>query len=403
MFRLSRSSQKPFRAIIAAMACSSMVVLSGCTIDNAGGQQASNSDKSAQTKEGKKDQSEAENIKPVASVKDGQTEVDVLEPVMVKSGERLTKVEMTNAQGEPVQGEFDSDHKSWKTTEELGYGTTYTLDAKSGKNSTTTSFTTIQPQYVYSGAMQPLDGATVGVGQPIGIRFDGIIGDRKAVQDAITVKTEPPVEGAFYWITAQELRWRPEKFWKPGTKVTVDAKLYGLDLGNGAYGQEDRHASFTIGDSVIAEIDDNTKTMVVKRNGEVEKTMPVSLGSAQHPTPNGVYFLGDHNPSMIMDSATFGLTGAGAYRETIQNATQMSYSGVYVHSAPWSVAQQGSANVSHGCVNVSPDNARWFLQNTKRGDIVEVKNTVGSKLNGSDGLGDWNIPWSTWKAGNVDS
>ena len=103
-----------------------------------------------------------------------------------------------------------------------------------------------------------------------------------------------------------------------------------------------------------------------------------------------------------MDSSTFGLTGAGSYVTDVQYATQMSYSGIYIHAAPWSVYAQGNTNTSHGCVNVSVENAAWVFNNMKRGDIVEVKNTQGETLNGSDGLGDWNIPWKTWKAGNSE-
>ena len=152
--------------------------------------------------------------------------------------------------------------------------------------------------------------------------------------------------------------------------------------------------SIDFGDYVTnkKKIEDNVE---VTTEPHVVKTMPISMGSASYPTPNGVYFLGDHNPSMIMDSSTFGLptTAAGGYRSTVNYATQMSFSGIYVHSAPWSIAQQGNTNVSHGCLNVSPDNAKWFLENTTIGDIVEVKNTQGGQLSGTDGLGDWNIPY----------
>jgi lipoprotein-anchoring transpeptidase ErfK/SrfK len=131
--------------------------------------------------------------------------------------------------------------------------------------------------------------------------------------------------------------------------------------------------------------------------------MPISMGKDSTPTPNGVYIIGDRYRQLIMDSSTYGVpsNSPNGYRLEVDWATQMSYSGVYVHSAPWSVGSQGSANVSHGCLNVSPANAQWFFDNTKRGDIVEVQGTVGSALAGTEGLGDWNIPWTVWKAGNA--
>ena len=145
--------------------------------------------------------------------------------------------------------------------------------------------------------------------------------------------------------------------------------------------------------------------LTVRRNGQVVKTMPISMGKNSTPTPNGTYTIGDRYRELIMDSSTYGVPSNSpeGYRLEVDWATQMSYSGVYVHSAPWSVGSQGSENVSHGCLNVSPENAQWFYNNTKRGDVVEVRGTVGSVLSGVEGLGDWNIPWSQWKAGNANT
>jgi lipoprotein-anchoring transpeptidase ErfK/SrfK len=235
------------------------------------------------------------------------------------------------------------------------------------------------------------------------VLFDESIPDRAAAEKAITVTTTPSVQGAFYWLSNREVRWRPKEFWAPGTAVSVTVKTFGVDLGEGLYGQEDLTSNFTIGDSVIATADDYTKTLTVRRNGEIVKTMPISMGKNATPTNNGVFIIGDRHQRLIMDSATYGVPSNSpqGYRIEVDWATQMSYSGIYVHSAPWSVGSQGSSNVSHGCLNVSPANAQWFFNNTKRGDIVEVRNTVGSVLGGTEGLGDWNIPWSQWKAGNA--
>ena len=131
---------------------------------------------------------------------------------------------------------------------------------------------------------------------------------------------------------------------------------------------------------MIATADDNTKTLTVRRNGEVVKTMPISMGKNSTPTNNGTYIVGDRFAHMVMDSSTYGVpsNSPNGYRTEVDCATQISYSGIYVHAAPWSVGSQGYSNVSHGCLNVSTSNAQWFYNNTKRGDIVEVANTVGS-------------------------
>lgn len=345
-----------------------------------------------------------EKLSPAISVEDGATKVNPSVPVTIKALEgTLDDVEMTNQDGKVIKGEFSADKKSWTTAETLGYYRTYSIVA-TGSNGTESNvtFQTTAPTATASVALSPYEGANVGVGQTIGMRWSVPIKDRKAAQEAITIKTEPHVEGAFYWLNDYELRWRPQEYWAPGTSVSVEAKLYGTDLGGGVYGSDDNATSFNIVGGYSAVVDDATKTMTIYDGNAVVKTMPVSLGSQKWPTPNGVYIIGDSYPEMVMDSTSYGLSlEDGGYKTKVKYATQMSYSGIFVHAAPWSVWAQGSQNTSHGCINVSTENAKWFQDNFKRGDIVTVKNTIGEQLSGYDGLGDWNIPWSVWSAGNA--
>ena len=348
--------------------------------------------------------------KITATVADGAVGVPVDRPVTLSvQGGILGTVSLIDEDDEEVPGVLSPDGLSWSAAEPLGYNKRYTITARSlglgGIVTEAISFKSHSPANLTMPYLSPGDGNVVGVGQPIAIRFDESIPDRAAAEKAITVTTDPPVEGAFYWLSNSEVRWRPQNFWEPGTSVTVAVKTFGVDLGAGLFGQEDLDATFTIGDRVVATADDASKTLTVRRNGEVIKTMPISMGKSSTPTPNGVYTIGDRYQRLVMDSSTYGVpsNSPDGYRLEVDWATQMSYSGVYVHSAPWSVGSQGSANVSHGCLNVSPDNAQWFYNNTKRGDIVEVTGTVGSVLSGVEGLGDWNIPWSQWKAGNASA
>lgn len=350
---------------------------------------------------------EAEAVQQAAEVtygfEDGATGVSVTEPVTVsvEKGE-FSEVEMTNEEGKVIKSEMSEDGTSWSSAEPLGYSRTYTVTATADGKTTSQSFTTVTPAIEANVSLSPLDGSEVGIGQTIAVRFGVSVEDREAVEDAIEITTEPSVDGAFYWLSNSEVRWRPQEYWEPGTKVKVKANTYGLDLGNDYFGADDQESEFTIGDRVIARVDDNTKTMSLEKNGEVLRTVPVSLGRSEWATPNGTYMVGDRHESLVMDSSTFGLTGAGAYRTPVNYATQMSYSGIYIHGAPWSVWAQGSQNTSHGCINVTDADAKWFQENLKRGDIVIVENTVGPELSGVDGLGDWNIPWSTWSAGNAN-
>jgi lipoprotein-anchoring transpeptidase ErfK/SrfK len=346
--------------------------------------------------------------KITASVTDGAVGVAVDSPVTVSAEDGvLGAVTMVNEEGEPVSGRLSPDGITWSTTEPLGYNKSYTLNAQSlglgGVTSRQMTFETHSPANLTMPYLLPNDGEVVGIGQPVAIRFDENIPNRLAAEKAITVKTNPPVEGAFYWLSNREVRWRPAQYWQPGTTVDVAVNTYGVDLGDGLFGQDNVTTHFTIGDEVITTVDDSTKTLTVKRNGEVIKTMPISMGKNSTPTSNGTYIVGDRYSHIIMDSSTYGVpvNSPNGYRTEVDWATQISYSGIFVHAAPWSVGSQGYSNVSHGCINVSTSNGRWFYDNSKRGDIVEVVNTVGSTLPGTDGLGDWNIPWEQWKAGNA--
>jgi lipoprotein-anchoring transpeptidase ErfK/SrfK len=348
--------------------------------------------------------------KLTASVKDGAVGVSVESPVTVSAEDGvLGAVTVVNDDdGTPVAGRLSPDGLVWSTTDPLGYNERYTLNAQSlglgGVTSQQMTFETHSPENLTMAYVLPNEGEVVGVGQPVAVQFDENVPNRLAAQKAIKVTTNPPVEGAFYWLNNREVRWRPAQYWKPGTAVDVAVNIYGVDLGDGLFGQENVATHFTIGDEVIATADDSTKIVTVRRNGEVVRTMPTSMGKNSTPTNNGTYIVGSRFSHIVMDSSTYGVpvNSPNGYRTDVDWATQISYSGIFVHSAPWSVGSQGYTNTSHGCLNVSPSNAVWFYDNTKRGDLVEVVNTMGSILPGTDGLGDWNIPWEQWKAGNAN-
>lgn len=342
-----------------------------------------------------------------ANPADGAADVDPLAPLTLSvAGGTLESVTLTNPEGVEVPGvgTVAADLLSWSTgPTELGYGKTYTITT-SAKNvagvsaQTRSTFTTVVPNNKTAANSFPTDGMTVGVAQPIAIVFDEPIADKAAAVAAITVTTTPAQTGGFRWINDQEVRWRPQNFWQSGSTVAVNVEVYGKNLGGGVYGQQDMSFGFTVGRAMLAEIDDNTKTMVVSQDGQVINSIPVSLGSNKYPTYNGVHVVAEKYESKIMDSSTWGLTGTGAYRTEVGWATRISSSGEFVHSAPWSVWAQGSENVSHGCVNVAPDAAIWFYNTFIPGDPVIIKNTVGPNLEVWDGYGDFQMPFEEYIA-----
>jgi lipoprotein-anchoring transpeptidase ErfK/SrfK len=225
----------------------------------------------------------------------------------------------------------------------------------------------------------PKNGSTVGVGQPIIINFPGRVDDAGGAIDAVHVSSVPPVPGKFYWMTPTQLRWRPLSFWPAHTAVTVDA---GGTL-----------SSFQTGDTLIATADDAMHQLTVTRNGTVEKTIPMSMGmtSGNHQTPNGTYYVQEKMPSVVMDSSTYGVpvNSTYGYKVTVELAVRFDNVGDFVHSAPWSVDDQGKRDVSHGCINISPSNAKWFFDNFGAGDPIIVKNSSGGDYKKNDGSADW--------------
>ena len=226
----------------------------------------------------------------------------------------------------------------------------------------------------------PVSGSTVGVGEPIIINFARPIADQPMAEQAIHVSSTPPVSGKFYWLTSSQVRWRPLSFWPAHTAVHVDA----------AGTQE----NFVTGDSLIATADDATHQLIVTRNGAVEQTFPMSMGMAAggHQTPNGTYYVLDKKAKVVMDSSTYGVpvNSTYGYKVNVEDAVQFDNSGDYVHSAPWSVADQGKRDVSHGCINISPTNAKWFFANFGAGDPIVVKNSIGT-YSKNDGSNDWQL------------
>ncbi|HEY5855974.1 MAG TPA: Ig-like domain-containing protein [Aldersonia sp.] len=350
-------------------------------------------------------------IKPhvTSNVANGAVGVSVTQPVTTSvTNGKLGAVAMTSPEGVPVAGQMAPDGLSWQSAEPLGYDRQYRLHVEAfgltGAVATDTTFTTSAPDNLTKPYLMVGDNEVVGIGQPVGVQFDEPVPDRIAAQNAITITTDPPVEGAFYWISPSEVRWRPENYWAPGTRIDVAVNVYGKDLGAGLFGANDAHSTYSIGDPMILTADDNTLQVTVEQNGQVIRTMPTSMGKSSTPTDNGVYIVAEKHQHIVMDSSTYGVAvnSADGYRTPVDFATRMSYSGIFLHSAPWSVGAQGSYNTSHGCLNLSPANAIWVFNNVKRGDIVIVKNTVGGTLSGTDGLGDWNVPWEVWRAGNAN-
>lgn len=216
-------------------------------------------------------------------------DVDPVTEVLVKADAgTLVDVRMVNEAGKTIEGVMTPDNAVWKPTGPLGYGRTYTITATSrgsnGVESTqVSSFSTLRPpnqtkvSFTTTSEATLRDGGTYGVGTVVVAHFDEQIADRAAAERQLTVTTNPPVQGSWFWVDGQNAHWRPEHYYAPGTTVTAEAKIYGISLGNGLFGQEDSRVSFQIGDAHISIADDATKLVSVFSNGALARTMPTSM------------------------------------------------------------------------------------------------------------------------------
>ncbi|BBX61675.1 hypothetical protein MSAS_08490 [Mycobacterium saskatchewanense] len=359
-------------------------------------------------------------ITPGANARD----VDPLAHVTVKADAgTLTDVHMVNESGKSVEGVMTPDNTVWKPTVPLGYGRTYTLTVSSrGPNGVAStqvsSFSTLQPSnqtkvsFTTTSEAALKDGGTYGVGTVVVAHFDEQIADRAAAERQLSVTASPKVEGSWFWVDGQSAHWRPEHYYSPGTTVTAEAKIYGIGLGDGLFGQDDTRVSFKIGDAHVSIADDATHQVSVFDNGALVRTMPTSMGMGGTEkvgeqtislwTPPGVYTVLDKGNPVIMDSSTFGLPKNSrlGYRETINWATKISTDGIYLHELDATVWAQGHQDTSHGCLNLNADNAKWFYNFSVPGDVVEVRNSGGPPLKLAQN-GDWTLSWDQWRQGSA--
>jgi lipoprotein-anchoring transpeptidase ErfK/SrfK len=389
------------RRTAAAMAAAALLLLSGCSGDDAGGVGQPDAD--------------APPAEVVLALPDGSADVSPVLPleITVTDGE-LADVEMVDGDGAEVAGEVaeaaeDPGTQVWTPEAPLAYGTSYTLtatatNADDEEATASTTFTTVTPEALSTPSIGPLDGQVVGVGMPIRVYFDDPVADKATVESHLVVTSSNPTDGVWSWLNDAEVHFRPSEYWPPHTEVTLDATLYGVDFGEGVWGEKNRTVSFSIGAKHVSIADAGTHTMQVYDGDQLVQTYPISAGGPDFPSRNGAHVVTELNRDRVMDSSTYGVPvdSPNGYRTPVEYAVRLSNNGEFVHAAPWSVAQQGNTNVSHGCINMSTENAAWFFNFSQPGDVVEIVNSIGPTLSAADGdIYDWAIPWDEWQAGSA--
>jgi lipoprotein-anchoring transpeptidase ErfK/SrfK len=325
--------------------------------------------------------------------------------VKVRSG-TIASVRVADAAGGVVGGVVSGSGKVWLAGSLLKPHTAYRVTARAvGTNGVPVTkvakFTTRTPTVNATYGLQPT--GTVGVGMPVVVQFASPVSSsgRAEVEKHISLTMTPAQEGAWGWQDSSQLMWRPSSYWKAGTTVHVSAALQGVRTGSGKYVGRNQTSSFTVGDSMVSSVDIKTHTMTVERNGALVRTIPVSTGrpGARTETRSGTKVIMTREPVHVMDSASVGIPkGAPDYYHIVAKwAMRITWTGEFLHSAPWSVRSQGHVNVSHGCTNLSPSNAKWLYDHSRLGDVVEFTGS-NRRFTASEGIGVWTYSYADWKS-----
>ncbi|WP_051473285.1 L,D-transpeptidase [Saccharomonospora piscinae] len=379
-------------AVLVAAVLAALLGLTACTGSGGGGQ-------TAQGETAPPGQSAKVALEPA----EGAGDIAPRDPVSVTvSDGTIAEIALTNPEGEQVEGELSEDRSSWTIGEPLGYGKTYTWSGSAeGTDGTTVpiegTFTTVTPSATSGVKSNVGDDNTYGVAMPVSLTFDAPVEDRAAVEKALHVETDPEIEGSWAWLDqGRAVHWRPKEYWRPHTEVSVRAELYGVHLGGGVYGDNDLTVDFSIGREQIVRADTQEHRMAVYRDGEQVGDYPASFGLESDPgrvTRSGIHVVMSKHPTYFMNNPGYG------YEDfEVQWAVRISNNGEFTHSAPWSVADQGNRNVSHGCINLAPADAKAYFDSALQGDPVEITGS-SEPLQPRDGLyHDWIYSWEEWRS-----
>ncbi len=344
-----------------------------------------------------------------SSVQRGARDVPVDKELTLEAeGGTIDAVRATSDAG-PLRGEVSDDGSRWTADGGLEPGTSYTVTTTASREDgsqvrRTLRFSTRDlslDEQTYP-SVAPLDDETVGVGMPVIVNFDLPVKDKAEFQRHMTVTSKPAQPGTWHWLSDTEAHWRPKTYWKPGTDVHVDVDVNSVNAGNGIYGQESRELDFEVGDAHIYKVDMVSHQMKVFSNGKLLRTIPITTGEQPaYTTRSGTKVIIEKFDSKTMNSETVGITGADAYNiDDVQWAMRLTYSGEFIHAAPWSVGSQGVANVSHGCTGMSTENAGWLYAMSRRGDVVEYTGS-DRQMTLDNGYGDWNESYQQYRQGSA--
>ncbi|MET8731664.1 Ig-like domain-containing protein [Streptomyces parvus] len=328
------------------------------------------------------------------------------EPVKVTLAHgKLKAVSVKPGEGGPLAGKISADGRTWTSDRVAAPGTAYTVEATdSDGGSDRATFATAEAGKVNKLSLAPGKDTTVGIGQPLSVVFDHPVKNKAAVEKALKVSTSNDTEGSWGWLQdysgKDRVDWRPKEYWKPGTKVTLDARLNGVDTGaDGGWFVRDYATTFTVGAAQVVRVDLDGHRLSLHRDGKRVMDLPMSAGTpgGEKASWRGTAVLMSKEGTINMRSETVGL--GDAYDKMVDYSMRLTWSGMYAHAAPWNAGFFGRANRSSGCLGMSDGDAAALYGQVRVGDPFEM---TGAEAKGTvaegNGYGAWNVSWADWQA-----
>ncbi|MER7835415.1 Ig-like domain-containing protein [Streptomyces sp. NPDC096040] len=415
--RVMTDSKRRKGLMAASALLGGVLVLTACS---GGGDKASGSGESSQAQSDQAAAKKSSQADITITPKDGSSNASINNSAAVTvSKGTLTSVTMTTADGKAVTGALSADKTSWKPTVQLERSTTYKVAAEAKDSAglvanENASFTTVSPANSFIGNFTPEDGSTVGVGMPVSINFDKQITNKAAVQKGVTVTSSSGQQVVCHWFSTQRMDCRPETYWKENSTVTLKLALDGVEGASGVYGVQQKTVTFHIGRNQVSYVDAKTKEMKVTQDGKTIKTIPISAGSPEHTTYNGIMVMSEKFKQTRMNGTTVGFTdndGKAEYDiKDVPHAIRLTNSGTFLHGNYWGAKSIfGAVNTSHGCVGLSDTKgandtstpAYWMYSHSIVGDVVVISNTGDKTVAPDNGLNGWNMNWAAWNAGSA--
>ncbi|MEV8005853.1 Ig-like domain-containing protein [Streptomyces parvus] len=328
------------------------------------------------------------------------------EPVKVTLAHgKLKAVSVKPGEGGPLAGKISADGRTWTSDRVAAPGTAYTVEATDADGgSDRATFATAEAGKVNKLSLAPGKDTTVGIGQPLSVVFDHPVKNKAAVEKALKVSTSNDTEGSWGWLQdysgKDRVDWRPKEYWKPGTKVTLDARLNAVDTGaDGGWFVRDYATTFTVGAAQVVRVDLDRHRLSLHRDGKQVMDLPMSAGTpgGEKASWRGTAVLMSKEGTINMRSETVGL--GDAYDKMVDYSMRLTWSGMYAHAAPWNAGFFGRANRSSGCLGMSDGDAAALYGQVRVGDPFEM---TGAEAKGTvaegNGYGAWNVSWADWQA-----